>query len=445
MNLYELGLIDAQAGIAAGKFSAGEYLESCIGRTLAVDGRVGAFAHFDLSMVRQSLSAQGSVSGPLAKLPIGIKDIIATKGVPTEMGSAAFKGHVPDHSAWVVETLERASAIPFGKTVTTEFAWRHPGKTRNPWNLAHTPGGSSSGSAAAVAYGAVPAALGTQTFGSIIRPAVYCGVVGYKPSFGVIPRTGVYPLAESLDHLGVFTRNVADAALLASMLTGRDNIDFLNTPSPSPTWPLLAGTPANRPPALALIRTTAWHRASAEQQALIDETVQKLTAAGAIVRVVELPPAFNQIWALAQTICDAEGAVVNARFAHEVPPRVSVPILELVARGEGISATDFIRAKDSQRTLIREFATLMAPFDAALTSPATGEAPEGLDNTGDAVFCIPFSVLGSPAITLPAATSNAGLPLGIQLVGSWGQDLRLLQSAIWVEACLARVYRFPVI
>ena len=442
MKLYEFGLIGAQAGIAAGDFSAGEYLESCIERTLAVDGQVGAFIHFDPSTIRQTRSEQGSVGGPLAGLPIAIKDIIATKGVPTEMGSAAFKGHVPDYSAWVVKALEHAGAVPFGKTVSTEFSWRHPGKTRNPWNLGHTPGGSSSGSVAAVAYGGVPAALGTQTFGSIIRPAVYCGVVGYKPSFGVIPRTGVYPLAGSLDHVGVFARSVADAALLASTLTGRDGIDFPNTPAPTPAWPI---SRLNRAPKLALIRTNAWHRASTEQKALIDEIAQKLSVAGATVSILDLPPTFDQIWALADTICDAEGAVVNARFASEVPPRVGVSTLELVARGMAISAMDFIRAKDLQRALIREFAALMAPFDAALTVPATGEAPEGLESTGDGVFCIPFSVLGSPAITLPAATSNTGLPIGIQLVSSWGQDQSLLQSAAWVETRLARTYQFPPI
>lgn len=442
MKLYELGLIDAQAGIAADQFSASDYLESCIGRVIAVDEHVGAFTHFDPTTIRQTLSNQKGESGPLAGLPIAIKDIMATQGVPTEMGSAAFKGHVPDESAWVVKTLEQASAIPFGKTVTTEFAWRHPGKTRNPWNLEHTPGGSSSGTAAAVAYGGVPAALGTQTFGSVIRPAVYCGVVGYKPSFGAIPRTGVYPLSESLDHVGVFARSVADAALLASVLTGRDGIDFPNTPPPTPAWPL---TPGIHAPKLALLRTSEWHRASVEQQSLIDETVQKLIAAGAIVSVVTLPPLFEQVGAVAQTMCDAEAAVVNGRFAREAPPRISQPSLELVARGNAIAATEYIRAKDSQRTLIREFAALMAPFDGAITAPATGEAPRGLHDTGDGVFCIPFSVLGAPAITLPAATSQAGLPLGIQLVSSWGQDLRLLQLAAWVERSLARPVRFPAL
>ncbi len=416
-------------------------MESCIARTLAVEPAVGAFAWFDAQAVRAA--AASTTTGPpgaLAGMPIGIKDIIATRGVPTENGSAAFKGHVPDRSAWVVDTLADTGALMFGKTVTTEFAWRHPGKTRNPWNLAHTPGGSSSGSAAAVACGCVPAALGTQTFGSIIRPAAYCGVVGYKPSFGVTPRTGVYPLAPSLDHIGVFARGVADAAFVASILTGRDGVDFANTLPPLPAWPLM--TPKARPH-IALLRTSAWSRLDLVQQELIEATAQHLQSGGALVTPIELPPAFENAWKIAQTICDAEGAVTNAKLAQEKPPRISSHTLALVERGLALSASAYIEAREAQRTLIREFAALMAPFDAALTAPALGEAPAGLDNTGDALFCIPFSLVGAPAISLPASQSKNKLPLGIQLLGRWGEDRRLLEAALWVEAQLARARQFP--
>jgi Asp-tRNA(Asn)/Glu-tRNA(Gln) amidotransferase A subunit family amidase len=429
MQLFQLGLIDALAGIDAGNFTVSDYLESCIKRTLALEPAVGAFAYFDAAALRLQ-AASGQTSGALAGMPIGIKDIIATRGVPTEMGSSAFKGHIPDKSAWVVDALANAGALMFGKTVTTEFAWRHPGKTRNPWKLDHTPGGSSSGSAAAVACGCVPAALGTQTLGSVLRPAAFCGVVGYKPSYGTIPRTGVYPMATSLDHVGVFTRSVADAALLASVLTGRDGVDFAGTPSPVPAWPLAA---ADRPPRIALVRTAAWNRLSDEQLSLIDSTLQQLTAAGAIVTVVELAPAFDAAWSIAQTLCDAEGAFVNGKFAQEEPPRISQPSIDLVTRGKALSASTYIEARQAQRALILAFASIMAPFDAALTAPALGEAPAGLDGTGDALFCTPFSLVGAPAISLPAGKSRNGLPLGIQLVGSWGDDARLLQTATWVE------------
>ncbi|HAL38275.1 MAG TPA: amidase [Polaromonas sp.] len=440
MELYRFGLIDALSSIAAGKFSASDYVESCIDRTIAVEPAVGAFAHWDAEAVRAALSAMPS-HGALAGMPIGVKDIIATRHVPTEMGSAAFLGHVPEHSAWVVDVLAGAASIMFGKTVTTEFAWRHPGKTRNPWNLNHTPGGSSSGSAAAVACGCVPAALGTQTLGSVIRPAAFCGVVGYKPSFGTIPRTGVYALAPSLDHIGVFTRSVVDAAFLVSTLTGRDGVDFRNTPSPSPVWPL--AQPKERLQ-IALLRTSAWQRLSIEQQQLVESTARHLEACGAVITPIALPSSFEDAWRIAQTLCEAEGAVINGTLARETPPRISPPSLALVARGEALSAVDYIRAKDAQQALVREFAALMEPFDAALTAPALGEAPTGLESTGDALFCIPFTLVGAPAISLPAGESKNKLPMGVQLIGRWGDDRRLLEAAVWVERQIAWPQNFPL-
>ncbi len=440
MTLHRLGIIEALAAIADGRIAAGDYLESCIARTLAVEPRVGAFAHFDPDAVRAS-AATVAPTGALRAMPVGIKDIIATRGIPTEMGSAAFRGHVPERSAWVIDALAGASALMFGKTVTTEFAWRHPGRTRNPWNLAHSPGGSSSGSAAAVACGCVPAALGTQTLGSVLRPAAYCGVVGYKPSYGAIPRTGVYPLAHSLDHIGVFARSVVDAALVASVLYGSDGIDLPDAPRPGSGWPL---APLAAPPRVALLRTSAWHRASPEQQALVEAVADRLRAAGASVTDVDLPPSFDAVWAIARTLCDAEGAVSNGALARERPPRISTPTLELVARGDALTAPDYLRAKDAQHALMREFASIMATFDAALTAPATGGAPEGLADTGDALFCTPFSLLGTPAIAIPAGATAGGLPLGVQLAGRRGDDRRLLETAAWVEREIGWVQGFPL-
>ncbi len=439
-DLYRLGLVDALAAIASGGLSARDYLESCIARTLATEPVVGAFAWFDADAARTS-AAGLAPGGVLSAMPIGFKDIIATRGIPTEMGSAAFVGHVPDHSAWVVDALAAAAALMFGKTVTTEFAWRHPGRTRNPWNPAHTPGGSSSGSAAAVAVGSVPAALGTQTLGSVLRPAAFCGVVGYKPSFGVIPRTGVYPLAASLDHIGVFTRSVGDAALLVAVLTGRDGIDFLNTPAPAPAWPLNEPT---RAPRIALLRTAMWDRAGAAQRALVESVAGRLEADGATVVPLELPAEFDALWTIAKTLCDAEGGAVAAALAHEQPLRVSVPTIELAARGAALTAADYLHAKGAQQALIRAFAILMAPFDAALTAPALGEAPPGLADTGDAAFCTPASLLGAPAIALPAGVGMHGLPLGVQLLARWGDDRRLLETAAWVERRLGWSAPFPM-
>ncbi len=442
MKLFQHGLIEAQAAIAAGEYSAGEYVESCIARTLDVEPRLQAFAHFDPDRVRRDLGAamRASQPGTLCGLPIGIKDIIATAGIPTEMGSAAFKGNVPSKSAWVVSRLEALGALMFGKTATTEFAWRQPAATRNPWGLDHTPGGSSSGSAAAVAAGCIPAALGTQTFGSVIRPATYCGVVGFKPSYGATPRTGVYPLSHSLDHIGVFARSVADAALLASEITGVDDIDFPDRVARTLSWPV---SPRRAPPRMAFVRMDAWTRTAERQQQAVERTAALIEALGGSVEMLDLPPSFASIYDVARTLCDAEGTVVNARFADENPPRVSVPILELIDRGKKISAIEYLCAKDTQQSLIRDFRSFLAGFDALLTAPALDVAPAGLSNTGDAVFCIPFTVLGAPAITMPFATSEEGLPIGIQLVALPGMDKSLLETALLVERAINRPLVFP--
>ena len=430
---YRLGVVDAHAAIAEGRLAVDDYLESCIARTLAVEPSVHAFAHFDPHAVRAA-AASASPDGRLYRIPVGIKDVIATKGMPTEMGSAAFRGHVPDRSASVIDALIEASAIVYGKTVTTEFAWRQPGATRNPWNLDHTPGGSSSGSAAAVACGAVPAALGTQTLGSVLRPAAFCGVVGYKPSFGAIPRTGVYPVSASLDHVGVFARSVGDAALVASVLAASDGIDFAGRVRPADAWPLRHRDTA---PRIALLRTTRWDRASIEQQALIDSVARRLEAAGATITELTLPPLFDALWTTAATLADVEGAAVNAELAAESPPRIASPTLDLVARGSATPVLDYVHARGVQRSMIQAFAPIVAPFDAVLMAPATGEAPRGLDDTGDAVFCTPGSLLGAPAISMPAGVAPSGLPMGVQLLGAWSDDRRLLETAAWVEAVIA--------
>jgi amidase len=437
MEPYRLGIIDALSAMAAGALTKRDYLESCIARAQAVEPYVHAFAHLDV----QTLRAIGDEArGPLAGIPIGIKDIISTKGVPTEMGSAAFRGHVPDQSAFVIEALAAAGAVMFGKTVTTEFAWRHPGPTRNPWNLDHSPGGSSSGSAAAVAYGAVPGALGTQTLGSVLRPAAFCGVVGYKPSYSAIPRSGVYGVAASLDHVGVFARSVADAALLASVLFGNDGVDFRGEAPLSSTWPLRAPTHPSR---IALLRMSAWDRASGEQQRLVEAVADQLAAEGTTIVPLDLPPAFDAMWQTAAMICDVEGSKVNAALAAETPPRISRATLDLVARGRRVSETNYLRAKRNQRALIDAFAAIVAPFDAILTAPALGEAPDGLVDTGDAVYCTPASLLGAPAIAVPADRSANGLPLGVQLLGAWGRDLALLETAVWVERVIDWRPGFP--
>ena len=440
-TLYQHGVTEALQGFGSGAFTAAEYLESCIDRCAAVEPRIAAFAHLEPDAIRLRL-ASAAKGGPLTAIPVGVKDIIATAGIPTGLGVTVLKGHLPDASAWVVERLATLGAVLFGKTVSTELAWRSPGKTRNPWQLDHTPGGSSSGSAAAVASGCVPVALGTQTLGSVIRPSAFCGVVGYKPSFGRIPRTGVHPLAPSLDHVGVHARSVGDAALVAGLLTGHDGLDFGLGSAPEPAWPLAV---PDGPLHIALLRTSAWSQVQAEQQALVESTAARLAKAGAVVTELDLPAVFEQVWGVAEQICEAEAAAVNGPLVDRYGDRISAAMRETVSRGRAQAAPAYVKARELQQAMITAYARTLAPFDAALTAATLGEAPQGLANTGNPLFCTPFSVVGAPAITLPAGRSAAGLPLAIQLVGGWNRDRRLLEAALWVEQLLDYRPGFPLL
>src|SRR5690349_5759938 len=284
MELYPLGLLDILRAYREGRATVQDYVTSLSGRIAAIEPRIQAWEWFDASraMADAEERAAGGILAdlPLYGIPVGVKDIINTRGIPTRMGSRVFYNHVPTTSAWVVRRLEALGGIVMGKTVTTEFAFRSPGKTRNPWNGAHSPGGSSSGSAAAVAAGFVPVAIGTQTLGSVIRPAAFCGVVGYKPTHGAISRTGIHPFAPTLDTVGVFARSVADAAWFGACLMGEDSRDeatYIRGPLSTLHVPL---EPFPESPKLAIVRTPKWPLATEHQRAHFDECVAKLAAAG---------------------------------------------------------------------------------------------------------------------------------------------------------------------
>src|SRR5688500_1746659 len=299
MDLFPLGIFETMREYREGRATVQDYVASCSARVSALEPTVQAFEWFDAS--RAMADAEERAGGiladlPLYGIPVGVKDIINTRGIPTRMGSRIFQNNVPSHSAWVVRRLEALGGLVMGKTVTTELAFRSPGKTRNPWNPAHTPGGSSSGSAAAVAAGFVPVAIGTQTLGSVIRPAAFCGVVGYKPSFGAISRNGIHPFAATLDTVGVFARSVADAAWFGACLMGqdaRDEATFIKAQLRTLRVPL---EPRGRLPGIAVVRTPKWEVASESQRAHFDECVAKVTAAGAAVKEVNLPRLFDAAW-----------------------------------------------------------------------------------------------------------------------------------------------------
>jgi Asp-tRNA(Asn)/Glu-tRNA(Gln) amidotransferase A subunit family amidase len=407
---------------------ADQYAAVRLEKAKAVEPTLKAFEYLPQDIARRP--------GPVSGIPVAIKDIIATADMPTTNGSPIYRDHVPAADAWVVERLRNLGATIFGKTVSTEFAWRHPGPTVNPWNRKHTPGGSSSGSAAAVAAGIVPLALGTQTLGSVIRPAAFNGVVGLKPSFGAIPRTGVHPLSPSLDHVGFFARRVDDVAFALSLLATSSDRDPHGRPIPGFQVDTDKGVPPLDKPRLAIVRFEKWSRAEPQQQAAFEAAIAKFRDAGAVLEELELPELDHANWNAINTILASEAALIFSDLVERYPDRTSDRLKELVQTGKACSAYDYLAAKALQEKLRLRFATDISGFDAVLTLPAFGEAPEGLGYTGDAEYCAPWTFLGVPAVTLPAGFGKNGLPLGLQIVGAYREDHRLLRVAKWAESVL---------
>ncbi|MBV9560110.1 MAG: amidase [Bradyrhizobium sp.] len=407
--------------------AADQYAAACLAKAQALEPRLKAFEYLPVDVKRRQ--------GPLSGIPVAIKDIIATSDMPTTNGSAIYRDQVPAADAWVVERLRQLGATIFGKTVTTEFAWRHPGPTVNPWNAAHTPGGSSSGSAAAVAAGLVPLALGSQTLGSVIRPAAFNGVIGLKPSYGAIPRIGVHPLSPSLDHVGFFARRVDDVALALSLLTGTSDGDPHGRPLPAFAVDPDQGVQPLEKPRLGVVRFKQWSRVEPEQQKVFDAVVERLRDAGAVVEELALAELDTEAEAI-NTILLAEAAAILGDLVARYPDRSSDILKTHVATGKTRLAVDYLCARATQDRRRAAFPAETKGFDALLSLPAFGEAPRGLDYTGDAGYCAPFTFLGVPALTMPAGFGPNGLPLGVQLVGRYREDLHLLRVAKWTEAVL---------
>jgi amidase len=409
--------------------AADRYAAACLEKARAIEPRLRAFEVLPCDTNRRP--------GQLSGIPVAIKDIIATSDMPTTNGSPIYKDHVPAADAWVVERLRQLGATIFGKTVSTEFAWRQPGPTVNPWNAEHTPGGSSSGSAAAVAAGLVPLALGTQTLGSVIRPAAFNGIVGFKPSYGAIPRIGVHPLSPSLDHVGFFARRVDDVALALSLLAATSDRDPHGRPVPAFQIDIERGIEPLDKPRLGIVRFEKWSRVEGEQQKTFETAIDKLRASGAVVEELVLAELDRVNWQTILTILESEGAHLFADLVARYPDRTSDHLKSLVANGKAISTPNYLAAKALQEAQRRALGIEMKGFDALLTLPAFGEAPRGLAYTGDAEYCAPWTLLGAPAITLPAGFGKHGLPLGIQIVGDYRNDLRVLRTAKWIEMTLS--------
>jgi Asp-tRNA(Asn)/Glu-tRNA(Gln) amidotransferase A subunit family amidase len=427
--------------IADGAITSEDHTRACLARIADTEPTVQAWAHLDPDFaLEQARDAdqrrmRGLPCGPLHGVAIGIKDIIDVRGLPTEDGSVLHAGRIPRHDATVVSRLRAAGAVILGKTVTTEMASYAPGKTRNPHNPEHTPGGSSSGSAAAVAAGMVPVALGSQTNGSIVRPAAYCGVYGFKPSFGLVPRGGVLRLSRRLDHVGVLARSLEDVARVTECIAGFDDNDPDTQPPRArpPLSTVLAQEPP-LPPKLALVRTPFWDRLDADAQAAFDELAEAL---GAQAQRIDLPDSAAQATEWHRTIFEADLAAAFELEYDRGADKLSPSLRGQIERGRQVLAVDFAKAVARIELVNEGFAELFARFDAIVTPATLGTAPRGLASTGEPLLATLWTYCGMPALSLPLARGENGLPLGVQLVAARGDDARLLRTARWLVAAVA--------
>ncbi|HEX6670221.1 MAG TPA: amidase [Gemmatimonadales bacterium] len=464
-HLSELTATEATRRIRAGRVTPTALLDACVARIDACDPEIRAWVHLDreeafrAAQEREREVGLGRSAGALHGIPVALKDIIDVSGLPTTAGAGPFAHRTPSTDATVVARLRAQGAVVLGKVTTTAFAYLDPIPTRNPWNLAHTPGGSSSGPAAAVAARMVPLALGTQTVGSVLRPAAYCGVVGFKPSYGRISTAGVVPLAWSLDHLGIFSRSVEDAALALEVMAGADAADPRSSAAPVDAY--LAGLMNPPAPRLGFLRPLL-ERTSPDMAAHLESAVQTFQAHGAQIVDVTLPPsfghdvgarstnaapqaamprdahapAFSGIHDVGRTVLEAEAAAAHhalfAAHADAYPPKIR----QALERGREIPAMAFLLAQEARHRFRAEATAIAVRFDALLTPTVGAPAPKGLESTGDPYFCAPWSSAGMPAMALPSGLAGDGLPLSVQLVGAPFAEARLLAAAAWCERVL---------
>jgi Asp-tRNA(Asn)/Glu-tRNA(Gln) amidotransferase A subunit family amidase len=436
-KLVGLSATQAAAAIAKDEFSSQDYVGACLERIEATEPVVHAFAHIDPEYaLRQAKDCDdwrqsGRPIGPLHGVPVGIKDIIDTADYPAECGSAALVGRRPKEDATLVAKLRAAGAVIIGKTVTTEFAYFTPGATRNPHDTKRTPGGSSSGTAAAVAAGMVPVAIGSQTNGSIIRPASFCGVFAMKPSHGVVSRAGVLPLSRSLDHMGPFARSIDDLALVLDVIAGYDPADPDTRPLAPRNFREVAAENFGLAPRFAFVKTAVWDKADAEAREAIEQLASDL---GDNCFTYDMPDWYAPAWEAHRMVMASEMAANLGTIADKGGDKVSQRFHELMAEGRQVTAPRYLNAVALGRTLREAIDELFQQeCTAILTLSTPGVAPEGTA-TGNPVFNSLWSLLGLPAITLPLLQGESGMPIGVQLVGAFNDDARLLRTANWLVA-----------
>ncbi len=439
-NPNELTAAEAARAIAGRNFSAVELAEACLNRIEALDDQLLAWVYVDRDTVladaraADAAAAEGQPLGPLHGVPIGMKDIYYTAGIPTRAGSEVYKDFVPDYDATSLTLLKRAGAVMLGKAVTTEFACLDPSPTFNPWNAAHTPGGSSSGSAVAVASRMCPAALGSQTVGSVLRPAAYNGVVGFKPTFGRVSRHGVVPVSWNLDTVGWLVRSVEDAALLLQVTAGPDGDDPIS--SRQPVGDYLSAIKNPSPPRIGLLRRYFYEKADAETRRHLDAVAEQLAQAGAEIEELPMPDSIEDAYDDQRLIMAVEAAAFHEPMYRVQAEDYQPKLRAMLADGLQVDGIVYARALERRRRFIDDMEQLSQRCDVMLT-PAT-PAPSQADrtNTGDPAFQGPWTSCGLPAIALPSGLAESGLPLGIQLVASPFTEARLLSAAAWCETAL---------
>lgn len=437
--LCQLTASEAIRQIAEGLITSEQLVQACLERIADTDQSIGAWVHLDaesaLAQARELdvLRRKGRTLGSLHGVPVGLKDIFDVRGLPTECGSPARKGAIAEIDCQVTARLRQAGAVTMGKTVTTEFAFLNPADTCNPHALAHTPGGSSSGSAAAVAAGHVPLAVGSQTNGSTIRPASFCGIFGYKPTRGMISRTGVLQTSVTLDQVGVFGRSLEDVSLLADALSGYDPRDPASLPraSPSATAGLRRQPPIE--PALAWLDMPFNDRLSNDARDGIEEI---LTTLGTQVERIAAPKSVNALVEHQKIVHEYEIARhLAGDFEHhwDVISEILKPVVE---RGRSYSDRQYAQALSMVAGAENFFEEFFHDYDAIIAPTAAGEAPLKTDGTGDPIFCTVWTTAGLPSVSLPLLSGSAGLPIGVQLIGSREQDDRLMTTAQWLLGSL---------
>ncbi|HRA77362.1 MAG TPA: amidase [Burkholderiaceae bacterium] len=432
---WRLSATEAAREIRAGRLSAEDYARALLARIDEREPEVQAWAWLDREHALAQARAvderrrRGVGAGPLAGLPVGIKDIVDVRGLPTEDGTVLHAGRIAQADAALVARLRAAGGWPMGKTVTTELATYAPGKTRNPHRASHTPGGSSSGSAAAVAAGMVPLAIGTQTNGSVVRPASFCGVVGFKPSFGAIARTGVLTQSPPLDQVGVFARSVEDVALLAEAMWGFDERDPATRPEPAPPLADVASSEPPQPPRLGWTPTPWWDRVAPDAREAFGGLLERL---GEHRCDVALPAGAGQAIAWHRTVMEADIAASFEAEYERGRAQLSDSLAGQIERGRRVTAVEYRKAVAQAGPLNAAFAPLFERVDAIVAPATLGTAPPAASGTGDPLMCTLWTFCGMPAISLPLLQGADGLPIGVQLVAARGDDARLLRTARWL-------------